>query len=325
MNIKGISLISGGLDSILATKIILEQGIKVLGITFETPFFNAREAQRVTDLIGIPLITVNITDEHLAMLRAPRYGYGKNMNPCIDCHALMLKKAGEKMEELKADFLFTGDVLGQRPMSQSKQSLHIVSKLSGYEGHILRPMSARLLPETIPELEGKVNRERLFDIQGRGRKRQIQMAEKYDIIEYSNPAGGCLLTDPIFSRRLKDLFLHHADFQIKDLELLKSGRHIRLDEETKVIVGRHKKDNDAIEKLVGNGDIVIKMRDFPGPLTLVPIGCNEERLQKAASICAMYSDAPDDEKTIAQCSERDTVRFIEVGAERMEKIQKLMI
>ncbi len=325
MNITGISLLSGGLDSILAAKIILEQGIKVLGITFETPFFNAQKAKKATDFIGIPLITIDITDEHLAMLRAPRYGYGKNMNPCIDCHALMLKKAGEKMAELGADFLFTGEVLGQRPMSQTKQSLHIVSKRSGYEGHILRPMSAKLLPETIPEREGKVDRERLLDIEGRSRKRQLAMAREYGITDYSTPAGGCLLTDPMFSRRLKDLFLYHVNFKIRDIELLKTGRHLRLDEETKIIVGRNEKDNDAIENLVEDSDIVITMRDFPGPVTLVPFGCNEEKLRKAAAICTMYSDAPDNEKATAQCSKGDTVRFVEVGAERMDEAQKLMI
>jgi len=325
LNITGISLLSGGLDSILAAKIILEQGIKVLGIAFETPFFNAQKAKKATDLIGIPLIAIDFTDEHLAMLRAPRYGYGKNMNPCIDCHALMLKKAGEKMEELGADFLFTGEVLGQRPMSQTRQSLHIVSKLSGYEGHILRPMSARLLTETIPEQEGKVDRELLLDIEGRSRKRQIAMAAEYGITEYSSPAGGCLLTDPAFSRRLKDLFHYHPDFKVRDIELLKAGRHLRLDEETKIIVGRNEKDNDAIESLVEDSDIVITMRNFPGPVTLIPFGCDEEKLHKAASICAMYSDAPDNEKATVQCSRGDTVRFLEIGAEKMDEAQKLMI
>ena len=325
MNITGISLLSGGLDSILAAKIILEQGIKVLGITFETPFFNAQKAKKATDFIGIPLITIDITDEHLAMLRAPRYGYGRNMNPCIDCHGLMLKKAGEKMAELGVDFLFTGEVLGQRPMSQTRQSLHIVAKLSGYEGHILRPMSARLLPETIPEKEGKVDRELLLDIEGRSRKRQIAMAREYGIKDYSTPAGGCLLTDPMFSKRLKDLFHYHVDFKIRDIELLKTGRHLRLDEETKIIVGRNKRDNDTIENLVEDSDIVITMRDFPGPVTLVPSGCNEEKLRKAASICAMYSDAPDKEKAMVRCTIGDTVRLVEVVAEQMAEAQKLMI
>lgn len=325
MNVTGISLLSGGLDSILSTKIILKQGIKVLGVAFETPFFNARKATKAANLMGIHLITLNITNEHLSMLKAPRYGYGRNMNPCIDCHALMLRKAGQKMDELDADFLFTGEVLGQRPMSQTKQSLHIVSKLSGYDGYILRPLSAKLLPETIPEREGKIARELLLDIEGRGRKRQIAMAGEYGITDYSSPAGGCLLTDPSFSRKLKDLFDHNTDFKIRDIELLKSGRHLRLDEETKIIVGRNQKDNEAIENLVEDEDMVIIMRDFPGPVTLVPDGCNEKKLYKAASICARYSDAPDVERATAQCFTGGTLKLIEVVANKKDTTQKYMI
>ena len=168
------------------------------------------------------------------------------MNPCIDCHTLMLKIAGKKMEEMGHDFIFTGEVLGQRPMSQSRQMLHVVAKNSGYADRILRPLSARLLPETLPEKEGKVDRERLLDIQGRGRKRQMEMAERYGITEYANPAGGCLLTDPMFSKRLRDLFASHPGFTPRDLELLKVGRHIRLNDRHKVIVGRNKRDNQSL-------------------------------------------------------------------------------
>jgi len=181
LKVNAIALFSGGLDSILAVKVIQEQDIDVLGITFVTPFFGAKKSIEAAKRIGLPLLTLNITEEHLVMLKAPKYGYGRNMNPCIDCHALMLKIAGEKMEELGADFLFTGEVLGQRPMSQGKQSLHVVAKNSGYNGYVLRPLSATLLPETIPETEGKVNRKRLLDIQGRGRKRQMEMAKNYGI------------------------------------------------------------------------------------------------------------------------------------------------
>lgn len=325
MNTKALSLFSGGLDSILAAQLILKQDIEVLAVTFETPFFNARKAREAAGRMGIPLKTIDFTDEHLAMLKAPRYGYGRNMNPCIDCHALMLKKAGETMEALGGDFLFTGEVLGQRPMSQTKQSLHMVSKLSGYEGHILRPLSARLLPETIPEKEGKVDREQLLDIEGRSRKRQIQMAGEFGITDYASPAGGCLLTDPMFSRRLRDLFDHYPGHAIRDIELLKSGRHLRLDEETKIIVGRHKKDNDAIEALAGPGDTVVTMRDFPGPVTLIPRGCSEENLHRAAAICTMYSDAPADEVVTVRCVTNDSERFLDAMAAEMAEVQTLMI
>ena len=235
---KGIGLFSGGLDSILAAKIIMALGIQVTGVTCTTPFFSPEKAKAAAKEIGIHLIEVDITKEHLDMLKAPKYGYGKNMNPCIDCHTLMLKIAGRMMEDREADFIFTGEVLGQRPMSQNRQSLSIVAKNSGYQEYILRPLSALLLPATRPEIEGKVDRQRLLAIKGRGRKDQIEMARRYGVDHYSAPAGGCLLTDPMFSRRLRDLFRHGLDFEIRDIELLKYGRHFRINEFSKAIVGR---------------------------------------------------------------------------------------
>ena len=187
------------------------------------------------------------------------------MNPCIDCHTLMLKIAGQRMVEEEADFLFTGEVLGQRPMSQGKQSLQVVAKNAGFPDRIIRPLSAKLLEETAPEREGKVDRSRLLDIQGRGRKQQMEMAVHYGITSYPAPAGGCLLTDPIFTRRLRDLFGHHPDYRIRDIELLKVGRHFRLDENTKAIVGRNAMDNQTIERLAEAGDALIRVAQAPGP------------------------------------------------------------
>ncbi|HOO90034.1 MAG TPA: tRNA 4-thiouridine(8) synthase ThiI, partial [Syntrophales bacterium] len=214
LKVRGIALISGGLDSILAVKVVQEQGIEVQGVAFETPFFSAHRAVEACRNINLPLSVVDFTQDHLAMLKAPRYGYGKNMNPCIDCHILMLKKAGEMMEAQGADFVFTGEVMGQRPMSQGKQSLHVVAKRSGYQDYIVRPLSARLLPETKPEIEGKIDRLKLLDIQGRGRKRQMEMAVRYNIDHYATPAGGCLLTEPGFAKRLRDLFDHDSNPKI---------------------------------------------------------------------------------------------------------------
>jgi tRNA-specific 2-thiouridylase len=301
LNVKAIALFSGGLDSILAVRLIQEQGIDVLGLTFSTPFFGARKARAAAEPIHLPLTVLDITVEHLATLKAPRYGYGRNMNPCIDCHTLMLKKAGEKMNEWQADFIFTGEVLGQRPMSQTRQSLHVVAKNSGFEPFVLRPLSARLLPVTKPEEQGKVNRERLLDIQGRGRKRQMELARVFGIKKYSNPAGGCLLTDPEFSRRLQDLFNAAADTRIRDIELLKYGRHFRIGGGIKVIVGRNQKDNDMLLRLSEASDTVITTRDYPGPVTLVPEGCLGESLSHAVSLGVFYSDAPKDSLIAAVC------------------------
>ncbi len=325
MKVKAIALFSGGLDSILAVRVMQEQDIDVIGVAFETPFFGSRKPAEAAKMIGLPLFAINITEEYIPMLKTPRYGYGRNMNPCIDCHTLMLNIAGKKMEEIGADFLFTGEVLGQRPMSQNKQALHIVAKNSGYNGFILRPLSAKLLPETIPETEGKIDRGKLCDIQGRGRKRQMEMAKEYGMTHYASPAGGCLLTDPAFSKRLRDLFDHRKDFKIRDIELLKSGRHIRIDEKTKIVVGRNKKDNAAIRNLSEEGDIVIEMKHFPGPVALVPYGCGEETLDRAASICASYSDAPDNEDVIAEGRIAMAVRLISTKAAKREDIKKLII
>ena len=324
--VKAIALFSGGLDSIVSVKLIQEQGIEVLGLTFRTPFFGAGKARAAADMIGLPLRVLDITEEHLRVVRAPRYGYGKNMNPCIDCHTLMLRIAGDKMEELGYDFVFTGEVLGQRPMSQSRQMLHVVAKNSGYADRTLRPLSARLLPETLPEREGKVDRERLLDISGRGRKRQMEMAERYGITSYSNPAGGCLLTDPMFSRRLKDLFERRVDFTTRDLELLSAGRHIRIDERHKVIVGRNKKDNQSLESLVDEQDAVFQMRDFPGPLCMLPGGGPEEICRSAAAICAAYGDAPKDAAEVTvKCRRGGETSFLLVAPADKTELQAKMI
>ncbi len=298
---KGVALFSGGLDSILAFKVLQDQGIDVQGVTFETPFFNAARARATAERIGLPLTVLDITEEHLRMLRSPRYGYGKNLNPCIDCHTLMIRIAGRLMEERGADFVSTGEVLGQRPMSQGKQSLQVVAKNAGFPERLLRPLSAHLLPETAPEREGKVDRSRLLDISGRGRKRQMEMARSYGITSYPPPAGGCLLTDPLFTRRLRDLFAHHPGHGIRDIELLKAGRHFRLTAAVKAVVGRNAADNEAVERLAAPADALIRVREFPGPTVLVPGGGDEQTRLVAARLAARYSDAPRDRTVAVTC------------------------
>lgn len=321
--IKALGLLSGGLDSILAVKVVQEQGIEVTGLSFETPFFGPERARMAADKIGIPLIVLDITEIHLEMLKNPRYGYGKNMNPCIDCHALMLNCAGKKMQELGVDFLFTGEVLGQRPMSQNRNSLHIVAKNSGFEQFIVRPLSARLLPETLPEMEGKLDRSMLHDINGRGRKRQMEMAEKWGIDFYVNPAGGCLLTDPGFSHRLKDLF-KTGHYDIRDIKLLKSGRHFRAGRD-KIIAGRNKEDNATLRSLARQDDILITACDYPGTMVLVPYGGNEESVRLAASICARYSDGPDKAEIRLKCLKQGTESIITAYPCEHAVLEKLMI
>jgi tRNA-uridine 2-sulfurtransferase len=288
--VRALGLCSGGLDSILAALVLRRQGIGVEWVTFETPFFSAQKASQAAQITGIPLFIKNITTSYLKMLKNPPCGYGQNMNPCLDCHALMFRHAGKIMQDKGFDFLFSGEVVGQRPMSQTKSSLRYVEKNSGFDGLILRPLCAKSLPETIPQRKGLVKKEVLLNISGRSRKPQIALAKKFGIADYPAPGGGCLLTDKIFSIRLKDLFNHKEAFSEKELHLLKHGRHFRLNESIKIIVGRTQKDNDSILKYYNPAtDTVIKVKNFPGPITLIPHTDNRKTIVTAASICAGYS------------------------------------
>ncbi|MGD8471919.1 MAG: tRNA 4-thiouridine(8) synthase ThiI [Desulfobacterales bacterium] len=290
--VRALGLCSGGLDSTLAGLVLRDQGIEVEWITFETPFFTAAKARKASAKTGIPLTVKPIYPVYIKMLKNPPAGYGKQMNPCMDCHALMFRLAGEMMSEKKFDFLFSGEVLGQRPMSQTKSSLHYVEKHSGFKGYILRPLSARKLPETIPEKNGLVDRERLLDIAGRGRKQQIALAEKFGLTDYPAPAGGCLLTEVGYSKRLKDLFDHQDECTEAQLHLLKYGRHFRLNSGTKLIVGRTQEDNERILKYHDpQTDTVIDVKDYPSPLGLVPGGGKKDVIYLASSICVGYSKA----------------------------------
>jgi tRNA U34 2-thiouridine synthase MnmA/TrmU len=308
----------------LAAELIRRQNIDVLCLTFTTPFFSAEKAQAAARQINLPLAVEDITDKHLKMLKSPRYGYGKNMNPCIDCHILMLQEAGKKMVETGADFILTGEVLGQRPMSQGKQSLHVVAKNSGFPDYILRPLSAQLLEPTKAEKEGKVDRSLLLSIQGRGRKEQMQMAADFGISNYAPPAGGCLLTDPMFTRRLRDLFSHQEDYDIHDLDLLKYGRHFRADDQGKIIVGRNNLDNEKLRGLSTDDDLVLFMADFPGPHVVVPHG-NEALLPLAASLCVRYSDAPADLEANVICQHKNSSRTIKAKAAAKEDCERWII
>jgi tRNA U34 2-thiouridine synthase MnmA/TrmU len=277
----------------LAGLILRGQGIEVEWIAFETPFFSSAKAHKASRLTGIPLTVRPIFDEYMTMLRNPPAGYGRQMNPCMDCHALMFRLAGGLMREKGFDFLFSGEVLGQRPMSQTKPSLRYVEKHSGLGGYIIRPLSAKLLPETIPEQQGLVDRARLLGIHGRGRKDQIALAKQFGISDYPAPAGGCLLTDKGFSRRLKDLFNQSLAATENEIHLLKFGRHFRLNPQAKLILGRTETDNENILRHHDPArDVVLDVRDYPSPVGILPGGADERTVFLAASICIGYSRAP---------------------------------
>lgn len=275
--VKALAMLSGGLDSILAVKLLREQkNIEVVGLACVSYFFDNELAVKAAKKLGIELINVDFSDEHLELIKKPRFGYGKGMNPCIDCHILMLRKAKKYLCSEKVgggasscfDFIVTGDVLGERPMSQNKQALSLIEKESGLKGYLLRPLSAKLLEPTVPEEKGWVDREKLLDIFGRSRKRQIELAKKWGIKEYPTPAGGCILTDPEYSKKLKEMLVFWPNCDGNDAQLLKFGRHF-WEGENKIVVGRNKQDNEEIKKLSRKGDIVIEPKKFPGPTILI--------------------------------------------------------
>ena len=307
--IKAIGLLSGGLDSTLAVKLMMNQGIKVTALNFITPFCTctrkgcAHEASRIAKNFDISIKVVAAGDEYMQMVKNPKHGYGKNMNPCIDCRIFMLKKAKEYMEEIGASFLFTGEVLGQRPMSQRREAMTIIEKEAGLEGLILRPLSAQLFEPTIPEKEGLIDREKLFGIRGRWRKPQMELAEEFNIGNYLCPAGGCRLTDPQFARRVKEAFEHDED-GIQDMNLLKYGRHFRLPSGVKVIVGRNEEENSIISKFSDEKDLLMEVVRFGSPVTLLKGSCDEKDIKEAASLCVRYSDCKEKAEVRIGCRER---------------------
>jgi tRNA U34 2-thiouridine synthase MnmA/TrmU len=249
------------------------------------------------------------------------------MNPCIDCRIFMVKKANAYMEATGASFLVTGEVLGQRPMSQRRDAMRLIEKEAEVEGFILRPLSAKFLPASIPEKEGWVDREKLLKIQGRSRKPQIQLANHYGIRDYPCPAGGCLLTDPAFARRMKDLIYHQSDFTLNDVHLLKVGRHFRLSPRLRQVVGRNEEENQKIQTFSGEGDILLRLVRFPGPLSLLRGEAGEKEIEKAATITARYSKAKDLKKVevIFKKGKEEGDRTLSVAALSEKEIEELII
>lgn len=324
--IKALGLCSGGLDSILSALLLKKQGIDVTWISFETPFFSSDAAQKAADQTQIALIKMDITDDYMEMMKQPKAGFGKNMNPCMDCHTLMFKKAGEQMEKQGFDFLFSGEVLGQRPKSQNKNSLRYVEKNSGFEGLILRPLCAKCLPETLIEQKGLVDREQLMNITGRSRKVQMQLARDFGIKEYPSPAGGCLLTDPIFSNRLKDLMYTQKTWDTSQLHLLKYGRHFRLDSGTKVIVGRSKQDNEFLVSCMDKTrHVLLHHARLAGPDVILTGSTPPDNIQKAAMLCAAYTKSSPGEKAAVKITQDTVEHIVEVETLKAAEFKDLMI
>lgn len=296
---KALVLFSGGLDSMLAARLLLDQGVKVTGLTFITPFFGSKKAENVAKQLKIPLKIIDISEEHFKIVKKPPHGYGKNVNPCIDCHGLMFKKAGELAKKEGFDFVTTGEVLGQRPMSQNKGSLRVVEKIAGLEGKILRPLSAKLLDETEPEKDNLVDREKLLGLKGRGRKEQLTLAKKWKIKEYATPSGGCLLTDPGYAKRFKKLQKVFPYFDIHEAELIKHGR-LFVEQDYMFLVGRNHEENLELKKIADKNDILLEVKEVPGPITLLhffrvtkqPVSATTKKtaLRKAAGKTVRYAN-----------------------------------
>lgn len=311
---RALAMVSGGLDSILAARLIKDQGIEVIGICFKSHFFNEENARRMTKQIGIPLEVVDFSKDHFEMVKNPKHGYGKNMNPCIDCHAMMMKYCGELLEKLNADFIITGEVLNQRPMSQNRSALDKVKNESGIGSKILRPLCAKNLKPTEMEENGLVDREKLLNIQGRSRKIQMELAEEWGIKEYPSPAGGCKLTEPNYSVRLKELLSHNQNPEERELALLRIGRHFRITPKAKIISTRTQDEGEMIKELLKEGDTILLVQDFNGSMVVIIGEASDEAIYAAAKIAIRYSKGKDEPKA--------TVRYSEFGNKEHKIIEE---
>lgn len=283
MKPKAVAMISGGLDSTLAARIVLEEGVELCGVYLSAPWgcCDKTKALKVASLLQIDFMVIQMEKDYIDVIRHPRYGYGSSMNPCVDCRIYMFKKVKELMASIGASFLVTGEVLGQRPMSQMRHALSLIEQQAGLDRCVLRPLSAKLLPITIPEEKGWVDRNRLYDICGRSRKRQMELALRYGILDYPTPAGGCLLTDRQFGERVRDLFEYQEEIDLTDMELLRIGRHFRIGKESKLIVGRNEAENRTLQTYLAEGRVLIEPVNFPGPSVLL-IGTLEEEARQWA-------------------------------------------
>ena len=302
---KVVALLSGGLDSQLAVRMMQEQGFDVSAVAIKTPFCDfdcgrgcGFEIRERADDLNVNLKTVYLGDEYIEMLKHPKHGIGAGFNPCVDCRTMMFNAAKKHMEEIGAEFIISGEVLGQRPMSQHAPALGLIEKDSGLKGKILRPLSGALLPETDAEKEGLIKRENLGMIRGRTRRKQLEMAKKYGIENPPNAGGGCLLTEPAFGVKAKDLFDHIENPTINDIDLLKIGRHFRLDEKTKLVVGRNKDENEMIRAIALPKDILLEARDFMGPVSILRGENAQKHVEFASSVTLRYSDSPKDQKNV---------------------------
>ena len=295
MRNKAVALISGGLDSVLAARVVMEQGYEVTGLYFTSPFSKSYGSEELTPAvtvsrsIGTDLRVMDLGQPYIDLIRNPKHGYGKNINPCIDCKIHMLERARTVMDEIGAPFVITGEVLGQRPMSQRRDTLHIIERDSGLKGLILRPLSATLLPPTRAEEDGRIDRDKLLGISGRSRTVQLRLAARFGIQGFSTPAGGCLLTDKNYAEKLRDLFQEKVSITPYDVQLLAVGRHFRFDSGTKIILGRDNRENQVLLTYASRGYHLFMPHGFPGPVALFSGTPDPEVKQAIGRLIITYS------------------------------------
>lgn len=318
LNRKALALVSGGLDSALALYLVKRQGIDLVAVHFPS-FFSPLDAsdpdspvQRIARQLEIPLLLKPKGRDFLEILKKPRFGYGKNFNPCLDCRIYTFIKARVLLEEVGASFLVTGEVAGQRPMSQRRDAMRLIDKKSGCEGIVLRPLSALVLPPTLPELSGIVDRQALLGVAGRGRKTQLALAQEIGLTGFASPAGGCLLTDKGFAARLRDLLTDRPNPLDEELDLLRVGRHLRLRPGLKVIVGRNASENSRLQEL-GKRGTLFRLMDHPGPTVLVWGSLEAEEESLIASILNRYARESSRGGRIAVISASGSVRTIQTN------------
>lgn len=341
MAARALGMISGGLDSSLAVAVLKRQGIEITGLHFFNGFNSGTmrrsvseglsleqqagaARRRLEEALAVPVMVIDVSEDFLPVLAAPEHGFGRNVNPCIDCRIFLLRRARALMEREGYDFVFTGEVLGQRPMSQHRQSLTLVERESGLEGRLLRPLCARLLPETIPEREGLVDRALLLDLQGRSRRRQMELAAELGLSGYEQPAGGCTLTDENYARRLRDLLAHGGALDCSQSVLLSVGRHLRLSSGVKLVVGRHRLENEYIERAWADGTL-LTIVDHPGPTVLVLGKPSAAELDAAAAVTARYSDGKAEPSVRVAVNSGGGQRIVEVAPADEEAVSRWII
>ena len=325
---KALALLSGGLDSTLAVGMMMEQGISVEAINFITPFCQCRKggcgATEVAKNFKIPLKMVSAGTDYLRVVRNPRFGYGKNLNPCIDCRIFMLRKAKLYAKKIGAQFIFTGEVLGQRPMSQHREALELIEEEAGLKGKIVRPLSGKLLPKSEAEEKGFVDKKALRDISGRSRKRQIEMTKEFNIVNYPCSAGGCLLTDRKFANKLRDLFQHKKRVTVKEVNLLKIGRHFRFGD-NKIIVGRNENENALLLRAKQRIDYYFEVPDCGSPTSILQGPKTKKAIKKAASITAFHSDRKHEEIAKVSFGQNSLDNKITIALPTLAEINALRI